>query len=260
MDNSKGPYTADYDSIAPTYSRRYELYDYSGIECTLLDFVGQDPSVRVLEVGCGAAHWLTRLADRAASLVGIDPSEGMLQRSGSGKFSLVRGRAEDLPWPAAAFERVFCVNAFHHFTDKSRFVHEARRVLSSGGGLMTVGLDPHQGIDEWWIYDYFPSTIATDLERYLPCEEIRRLMTDAGFERCTTIEAQHVRGKEAALTDIESGRINKNSASQLLLLSDEEYAEGLRRIRQNVRAAEADGTRIEIGVDLGLYATFGWVS
>ena len=125
---------------------------------------------------------------------------------------------------------------------------------------MTVGLDPHQGIDEWWIYDYFPSTIATDLERYLPCEEIRRLMTDAGFERCTTIEAQHVRGKEAALSDIESGRINKNSASQLLLLSDEEYAEGLRRIRQDVRAAEADGTRIEIGVDLGLYATFGWVS
>ena len=29
MDNSKRPSAADYDSIAPTYSRRYELYDYS---------------------------------------------------------------------------------------------------------------------------------------------------------------------------------------------------------------------------------------
>ena len=258
MNYADDDHAVDYDAIAPTYARRYEVYDYSGVDRTLLDFVGPGPSGRVLEVGCGAAHWLNRLGDRAELLIGIDPSEGMLQRSHSGRFSLVRGRAGELPWPGTTFDRVFAINALHHFSDKCQFFQEARRVLSRGGGLLTVGLDPHQGIDEWWIYDYFPSTVAVDLKRYLPCEQIRKMMDDAGFEGCTRVEAQYIHGTEPALADIESNLISKNSTSQLALLSDEEYAEGLSRIRRDIRVAEAEGTRLDVGVDLRIYATIGW--
>jgi hypothetical protein len=41
------------------------------------------------------------------------------------------------------------------------FLDEARRVLRSGGRLMTIGLDPHLGIDRWYIYDYFPVSART---------------------------------------------------------------------------------------------------
>ena len=39
---------------------------------------------------------------------------------------------------------------------------EARRVLRAGGSLMSVGLDPHTALDQWWIYDYFPGALAAD--------------------------------------------------------------------------------------------------
>jgi ubiquinone/menaquinone biosynthesis C-methylase UbiE len=39
----------------------------------------------------------------------------------------------------ASFDRLFCVNALHHFRDKRAFVVEARRVLRRGGRMMTIG-------------------------------------------------------------------------------------------------------------------------
>ena len=48
--------SADYDSIASTYDRRYEDNDYSGVEDALVAFMGPTLDVRVLEVGCGTGH------------------------------------------------------------------------------------------------------------------------------------------------------------------------------------------------------------
>ena len=73
---------------------------------------------------------------------------------------LVRARAEDLPWRDATFDRIFCVNALHHFSDRDRFFAEARRILRPGGGLLTIGKDPHAERDEWWVYHYFEETRA----------------------------------------------------------------------------------------------------
>jgi ubiquinone/menaquinone biosynthesis C-methylase UbiE len=72
----------------------------------------------------------------------------------------VRARAEALPWRDATFDRVFCVNALHHFADRVRFFAEARRILKPGGALMSIGKDPHADRDSWWVYDYFPETLA----------------------------------------------------------------------------------------------------
>ncbi len=76
--------------------------------------------------------------------------------------ALAHGRAEHLPWRDAAFHRVVCINALHHFGDPLAFLQEARRVLHPGGAVMTIGLDPHTGLDQWCIYDYFEGTLAID--------------------------------------------------------------------------------------------------
>ena len=86
---------------------------------------------------------------------------------------LVRGTAERLPWADASFDRVFCVNALHHFFDARAFVTECRRVLRAGGGLLTIGLDPHTGLDRWWVYDFFPAALEADRQRYASTASIR---------------------------------------------------------------------------------------
>jgi len=55
---------------------------------------------------------------------------------------------------------VYSINALHHFDDRSAHFAEARRVLRPGGGILTIGLDPHTGKDRWFIYDFlFPGTL-----------------------------------------------------------------------------------------------------
>ena len=171
----------------------------------------------------------------------------------------MHGRAERLPWPDANFDRVVCINAFHHFTDKPAFVREARRVLRTGGGVFSVGLDPHTGLDSWSIYDYFENTLDLDLLRYPPAAQIRSWMTEAGLTLTRTDEVQHLPIQLDARSALAEGRFDKRSTSQLSILTDAEYHAGIQRIQVAIEAAEARGGRLMLGADLRLYATFGWV-
>lgn len=105
---------------------------------------------------------------------------------------LVRGRAESLSYRTQSFDRVFCIYAVHHFTDKPRFLAEARQVLRPQGGLMSLSLDPHAGLDRWWVYNYFHETLDLDKQRYPSTSELREEMSKAGFRRCETSVAEHL--------------------------------------------------------------------
>ena len=56
--------SVDYDHIARTYDRRYQEYQYPGVEQALLQFAASRPGLQVLEVGCGTGHWLGLLSGR----------------------------------------------------------------------------------------------------------------------------------------------------------------------------------------------------
>jgi ubiquinone/menaquinone biosynthesis C-methylase UbiE len=173
----------NYDTIAPSYDRRYLENDYSGVESALMAFVGQDRTGRVLEVGCGTGHWLRLLDETGIRVAGVDLSEHMLAyaRAQAPSAALARGAAEHLPWSSGSFTCLFCINAFHHFADQVAFLREARRVLQPGGQLMIVGLDPHTGTDKWWIYEYFDPVLQIDQRRYPATTQIRAWMQALQF-------------------------------------------------------------------------------
>jgi SAM-dependent methyltransferase len=250
----------DYDGVAAVYGNRYAQNDYAGVEKTLQEFVlgSRVDQQRVLEVGCGTGHWLKILGDTAVRLVGVDPSEGMLgvARASVHNGLLVRACAEKLPFPSRRFDRVFCVNALHHFTRPAAFLAEARRVLRPGGGLLIVGLDPHTRTDRWWIYDYFPNALVEDRRRYPPASHIRALMTTAGFGDCETREVQHLTREMTVDEAWRRGFLERTSTSQLLVISQAEYEEGLDRLR----AASADARCEILYADLRLYGTAGWAA
>jgi SAM-dependent methyltransferase len=249
----------DYDHVAAVYESRYQRNTYTGVEQALDAFVEGSLAarLRVLEIGSGTGHWVRRLRQSQLIAFGLDPAAGMLEIArDSLPGCLIRARAEALPCISASCDRLFCVNALHHVSDPAGFFVEARRVLRSGGGLLTAGLDPHNGQDQWWVYDYFPEALTQDRKRYLPTGRIRELMETAGFSRCETRMIQHL-PREMTVSEARSaGFLARTSTSQLMVITDAEYEAGLRRID----AAETTGEASKIlRSDLRLYATIGWV-
>jgi SAM-dependent methyltransferase len=163
---------------------------------------------------------------------------------------LVRGSAGALPWADGSIDRILCVNALHHFPDRRATLAECRRVLRSGGGVLTAGLDPHTGADEWWVYDYFPAARHADRLRYASTATIRAELVDAGFRRASTEVAQHLPVALPFDAAWEQGLVHRQSTSQLMVISDAEYGAGVDRLRAE---------RPVLRADLRIYATTAWV-
>jgi ubiquinone/menaquinone biosynthesis C-methylase UbiE len=249
----------DYDAVASGYDVRYRTYNYTPIQNALSGFLGEGPLAAILDVGCGTGYWLHSLAGRARAVIGVDRSAGMLERATGAGVPIVRANAEQLPFIAGTFDRLVCVNALHHFADRDRFFDEARRLLTPGGGLFNVGLDPHAERDTWWVYDYFTETRSIDLERYPPVRAIRGAMARAGFAWAESCEVQIFEQVIPAREALDGGLVSREFTSQLAVLSDQEFDAGLSRVKRAMAEAERTGDELSLASELHFFATTGWV-
>jgi ubiquinone/menaquinone biosynthesis C-methylase UbiE len=245
----------NYDEVAPSYDQRYQRHGYAGIATALLELAGAAPK-RILELGCGTGHWLELLAANGHRVTGVDPSPGMLAKARPKQTGvLVRALAEALPFPSGHFDRVVIINALHHFQDPQRAFAEARRVLSPSGALLNIALDPSSELDEWAIYDFFPSTCARDRERYPATRVLRDWLEDLGFADCHTFVAELIEQEVPAKTALTSGALARHVTSQLSELSAEAYSAGIAAIASANAQAEARGETLQLRSRLHLFAT-----
>lgn len=102
------------------------------------------PGQRVLDVACGFGGTLAAIAARRAGIalfgLNIDRRQLTICRSiapeeGS-NLALVEADACALPFAAASFDHVFCVEAMFHFRSRPVFLAEAARLLRPGGTLV----------------------------------------------------------------------------------------------------------------------------
>lgn len=237
--------SVDYDTIAPDYDSRYRYRDLAGTGRALLRLARRLPPGRILEAGCGTGHWLMLLHSTllrstlpAAPLVGLDLSPQMLARAQARQVAaLTMGRAAGLPFLSETFTLVFCINALHHFTRPETFIREARRLLAPGGALFVVIMDPHTRRDAWTVYDYFPGTLETDLERYPPAAEMRGWMRRAGFTGVRTRPVELIERSHLGAAVFDDPILGRRGTSQLALLSDAAYQAGIERLRREIQAA-----------------------
>jgi ubiquinone/menaquinone biosynthesis C-methylase UbiE len=217
---------------------------------------------RVLEVGCGTGRWLQDFLAAGYTACGLDVSLKMLAqaRSQGERIPLVCGTASRLPFRGASFDFVYCVHALHHFDDPQGFVVEARRVLRPGGALAIIGMDPHvEGQrEQWYLYRYFPGTFEVDLQRFPSQKTLAGWMTGAGFGRTSQQIAERILDHKVGREVLESTFIQKHATSQLVLLSDEAYEAGIRRIEAAITEAESVGERAIFTTDIPLVMLVGW--
>jgi len=251
--------TVDYNRLAARFDERYQHLTYSGIHSQLRQLIDR-PGLRVLEVGCGTGHWLAVLTGHAAYLFGADPSSAMLDkaRCQAPTAELVCARAEALPFSCHSMDLIFCVNAFHHFSDPKRFLQNARSLLRKSGRLAIFGLDPHEPDEKWYFYDYFPGLREIDLTRFVPHREIISMMTEAGFHNSFSRPAERIQKTYFGEEVLADPFLDRASTSQLQLISEKAYMQGKKAIISRLQSASEGKTgRVSFIIDHHLFATVG---
>ncbi|MFE5322227.1 methyltransferase domain-containing protein [Paenibacillus sp. NPDC056579] len=112
----------------------------------VLERLGQEPDVSVLELGCGdGALWL-RNADRIPKSWRItltDLSDGMLDEArsrlkGLPQFKFLVVDAQEIPFHDGQFDKVIANNMLYHVENIPQAIGEMHRVLKEGGRLYTT--------------------------------------------------------------------------------------------------------------------------
>jgi ubiquinone/menaquinone biosynthesis C-methylase UbiE len=129
---------AYYDARAPEYDEWYlgtgsfaarERPGWDDAVARLVAAVGALPPAKTLDVACGTG-FLTR--HLRGEVTGLDQSVRMLERARerAPDVTFARGDALTLPFPDAAFDRVFTGHFYGHLDEdeRVRFLAEARRV------------------------------------------------------------------------------------------------------------------------------------
>ncbi len=129
-----------------------------------IDWQGKD----VLDLGCAGGFMAEAMAARGANVTGIDPAAQAIDaarnhaRAAGLSIGYDVGVGEALPYEAAGFDAVVCVDVLEHVTDLHKVLSEVTRVLRPGGLFLydTINRNP--------LARLATITIAEDVLRLLP--------------------------------------------------------------------------------------------
>ncbi len=226
----------DYNNFSDNYDKRYSGNSLSGIADALKSLVDNLETNRILEVGCGTGRWLSEIETNSVKKFGVDLSIGMLNQCSEKRTSakLICADANHLPFSRPQFDLIYCVNAIHHFRNKNKFISSSRKILNRNGVLSITGFDPHNKNDEWYIYNYFDGTYSNDLERYPSFDDLKTWMCNAGFKNVRLKPADIVQTSWVGKEVFKDLFLRKDQVSQLALLSDADYAQGIKKIKNAI--------------------------
>jgi ubiquinone/menaquinone biosynthesis C-methylase UbiE len=143
-----------FDAIATQYDVTWDSDGFAKFVVECLDklpwatpYFGQ----RALDVGCGTGAFSMQLRHRCKSIIGLDPSPGMLsvfqekiEQQGLSHMSVCHANLLDesqlLPAPLqqAGFDFVCSLLAFHHIRDGAQMVKALRALMTPGARLLIV--------------------------------------------------------------------------------------------------------------------------
>ena len=126
-----------FDRVAPGYDRMNRVISL-GLDRRwrrrTIHALALPRGARVLDLACGTGDLCRDLGTAGHRPVGIDVSAGMLAAART-SASLVRGDAEALPFPNAAFDGLVCGFALRNFVTLDAVLAECARVLRPGGRM-----------------------------------------------------------------------------------------------------------------------------
>ncbi len=140
------PKRIDFGRVAEDYEITRGIPDHFMEELIedIISTCGLTANTLVLDLGCGAGRFLRELTRQKIPVIGIDISEGMLEKAclnqQSRKFlrsNLVSGDAVALPFQQGLFTGILAIHLFHLLSDWQEGLAETLRVLKPGGTFLT---------------------------------------------------------------------------------------------------------------------------
>lgn len=150
----------------------------------------------VLDIGCGDGFHLPLFAERARTVVGVEPYPPLVRRArtrvaGLPRVRVAAGAAERLPLPDASIDLAHARTAYFFGPGCEPGLTEANRVLRPGGLLAVVDLDAGRAPYGDWMRADLPRLDPDAVERFFA----RRGFTSTGvdttwrFDRREDLEA-----------------------------------------------------------------------
>ncbi|GAA1264950.1 hypothetical protein GCM10009665_62830 [Kitasatospora nipponensis] len=194
------------------------------------------PGRTVLDVGAGTGAFATALRDWfGVRVLAIEPAPAMRALiPADERIEVLAGHAEALPVPDGCADAAWLGSVVHHLSDLAATARELRRALKPGAPVL--------------IRNSFPGRCAGDLRvRYFPeserivagyptVDEVCSAFAPAGFRR---VSLRPLAQQSApSLADF-AASIRRDADAKLRGLTDEEFGDGMARLRAAVAADPA---------------------
>ena len=134
---------------------------------TLLDTIRMRTHINVLDIGSGSGFPMLELAERMGKtcmVYGLDPSEDTVQMITKKKEArgivfakIIRGIAEEIPFPDAFFGLIVSNNGLNNVSDQVKVLAECYRVADEGAQMVLAMNLPHTMIE---FYEVFEETLG----------------------------------------------------------------------------------------------------
>lgn len=169
-----------YDSIGINYNctRKADPYLLQRIYAHLNP--GGDK--QYLDIGCGTGNYTTALQRMGVNMIGIDPSETMLEkaRAANGEVDWKIGAAENTRLESDSIDGIVATLTIHHWPELAGGFSELGRVTGEGGRIVIFTSTPEQ-MEGYWLNHYFPVMLKQSIAQMPVLQKVTAAMESAGF-------------------------------------------------------------------------------
>jgi ubiquinone/menaquinone biosynthesis C-methylase UbiE len=186
----------------------------------------------LIDLGCGTGRFTTPLAEQLGiPVIGVDPSRKMLLEAArnisASRVEYREGGAESIPLDANSATLLFMSNAIHHVKRLDEALLEMRRVLRPNG-VVFIRNYSLENLASLKYLRFFPEAMQTSRDMLWSRRKMVERFTAGGFATLS----QGTVCQESA-TDFASylGKIENRVYSDLVLISDEAFNQGVARMK-----------------------------
>ncbi|MEU8264879.1 class I SAM-dependent methyltransferase [Micromonospora sp. NPDC048999] len=184
------------------------------------------PGIRLLDLGSGTGTWIRAFTDwyEDIDVVAVEPSAAM--RARSLHPHVLAGDAAHIPIDDDSVDAVWLSTVIHHVPDLPAAAWEIRRVLRPDAPVLirSAFARRHERIT---LFRYFPEAVRV-LDTFPAVADVAAAFAAAGF---TVAGLESVPQLTAASLREAAAALRREAHTPLQLITDEEYAAGLARLR-----------------------------